>query len=1161
MPSDASESAVRDQRLHEVLHAFLQAADAGQAPDRQELLRRHPDLATDLQAFFADQDRLDQLARSQRPESPAARPAAAEAPTIAPGQTASVPPGTKVRYFGDYELLEEIAHGAMGVVWKARQVSLNRIVALKMILAGQLASPAEVERFHREAEAVASLDHPNIVPIYEVGEHDGQHYFSMRLIEGGSLDQHLPRFASDQRAAARLLAVVARALHYAHQRGILHRDLKPANVLLDAQGQPHVTDFGLAKRVEAGSDAQQAASGIVGTPSYMAPEQVTARPGLTTAADVYALGAILYEMLTGGPPFWAATVFDTYRQVLEQAPVPPRDRNPRADRDLQTICLKCLAKDPGQRYGSAEALAEDLERWLAGEPIQARPSSPRERLVKWARRRPAVAALVAVSGLAAAALLITGLVFSARLRVALDDVQEQQTAARRARTAVQQEQKEVRRLKEKTVAQEEAVRRLKENTSRLEEAAQRKFREASLQAGTARYARQISLAQRALFDHNLVWAEKLLQDCPPDLRHWEHDYLSRLCRQRVRTLAGPEAGALSVAFRPDSRRLAAACSDGSVRVWDVATGKLKRTLRGHARGTLAVAWGPRGRRLASSSFDGTVRLWDAETGKQVRTLNGHTGFVPCVAFSPDGLSLASGGVDRKVRIWDTATGRPKRELEGGADTVWHVAFSPDGKWLASGGDSREVRLWDTASWREKRAFAVGGFVWGLAFSPDSRRLAATDTGLMKLFDLITGQPQFDWNKGVTGLRVWDTVTGREMVRTSSFSMANKGLAFSPDGLSLAAGGLDSTVRLLDAASGREKAVFRWFDNPVLGAAFSPDGKSLASAGGSVKVWPLTLRPEALALPGHAHGTPGVAYSPDGTRLASAGMDGAVKLWDARTGRLLRALPGHTCCVFAVAFSLDGQSLASGGGSLDSPKALGPGEIKVWDVTTGRERFGLQAGRGPVFSLAYSPDGRWLASAGWGLVGLWDAATGREKVTLLKNQVSFGVAFSPDSRHLAADGGDRTVRVWEVPAGNRQATWQCGGQVRGLAFSREGRRLAAAVGAGKEFGRIKVWDVRARKERLTLQGPTKKVFSVTFCPDGRRLASGWGEDGQPGEVILWDTVTGQEILTLPADMGAVYSIHFSPDGRCLAAAGGEAGKPGEVRVWDAGAGRTGPPAGE
>jgi len=333
---------------------------------------------------------------------PGPRPEAA--PT--PPKTRSGPPS-----LADYEILGEVARGGAGVIYRARQRSLNRTVALKMILSGELASPEAVQRFRVEAEAAASLDHPNIVPIYQIGEEGGQHFFSMKLVEGEILSRRIREKPLTAAESARLLATVARAIHYGHQRGILHRDLKPSNILVAADGKPYVVDFGLAKRVDGGEELTKTGD-IMGTPSYMAPEQMEGKSTFTTAVDVYGLGGILYELLTGQPPFQGTSMASLMRKVLEEEPAAPRSIKPEVDVDLQTICLKCLEKNPQKRYATADQLAEDLERWLAGEPIHARPVTTWTRGLKWARRRPAAAALAVVVPLALLTLGVGGVLFS-----------------------------------------------------------------------------------------------------------------------------------------------------------------------------------------------------------------------------------------------------------------------------------------------------------------------------------------------------------------------------------------------------------------------------------------------------------------------------------------------------------------------------------------------------------------------------------------------------------------------------------------------------------------------------------------------------------------------------------------------------------------------------
>lgn len=385
MADETTDFDSRSQRVDDAFAAYLAAEDEGRRPDRDEFLARYPELRPDLEACLVDHENL---ARAIGHPS---------GPTEIKGRSSPIAQGAEIGSVGEYELLERIGEGGMGVVFKARQPRLNRIVALKILRGGWLASSSDVRRFQFEAEAVARLDHLNIVPVYEAGEIDGRYYFSMKFIEGASLADRVSSYQNDSRATARLMVTLARAMHHAHQRGIRHRDLKPSNILLDTENRPYVTDFGLAQRDEnlAGPTID---GSILGTASYMSPEQAAGRSGsVTTAADVYGLGAIFYELLTGRPPFRGETVLETIRQVQSCEPKRPRAINPAVDRDLETICLKCLAKEPARRYGSADALANDLERWLRGEPTLARPISGPERLLRWCKHHPAAVTLVTLA--------------------------------------------------------------------------------------------------------------------------------------------------------------------------------------------------------------------------------------------------------------------------------------------------------------------------------------------------------------------------------------------------------------------------------------------------------------------------------------------------------------------------------------------------------------------------------------------------------------------------------------------------------------------------------------------------------------------------------------------------------------------------------------------
>jgi WD40 repeat protein len=1150
-----------EQRVNRVIAAYLEARRMGQAPDREALLARHPDLAAELKSFFADKEQFDRLAQplggvpypaKAKEELPSA--ALIDAPALGAGPSDRAAVGDTVRYFGDYELLEEIARGGMGVVFKARQVSLNRPVALKMILAGQLASATDVDRFRREAEAAANLDHPNILPIYEVGEHDGQHYFSMKLIEGGNLtsfSRELPASAADQRRVAKLLATVARAVHHAHQHGLLHRDLKPANVLLDRDGQPHVTDFGLAKRLtgEPGAPATGGltqSGAILGTPSYMAPEQAGGTKALTVAADTYALGAILYECLTGRPPFEAATPLDTVLQLLEREPEPPHQLNSRLNPDLETICLKCLRKEPTKRYGSAEELASDLDRWLAGQPIVARPVRRGERLFKWVKRRPLVAALLATVVLVTLA-GIGGITWA--LAAALE--QEERALGEKAKAD-----------KEKELAQHARRLAVTEKT-RAEEELRR--------AEWLIYAGKLAAAQRQWQARDFVMVHTLLDRCHWDYRGWEHDYLYTLLTQNMRILRGHGGPVTSVSFSRDGRYLA---SGGwfEVKVWDLQTSQQVFTRKVGNFSGAGVAFSPDGKHVAGFSL-GTIKVWNIQTGKESLNLD-HPTVVNTVAFSPNGQHLAIAGNSNIVTICDARNGKAKFTLIDHCNPITSVAFSPDGKRLACTGTHKQgntasaggVTLWDARTGKVIRTWGgIDSLVNYVVFSPDSQRLASADGRTVKVWHTQTGQQ----NLSVP-------ITRTEQ---NSFGGYVGSICFSPDGKFLAGGTRsilfgsdDGEVIVWDARTGEESLRLAGHTNSILSLAYRPNGKHLASASadGTVRLWGVPPGPEARSLTGHTDRINSLVFSPDGKKLATASWDHTIKLWDTRTGKETATLRGHSNFVSSVVFSPDGNRLAStaGGQTLRSGWLI-PGEVKLWDSQTGKEILTLDRKSCPYMDcVAFSPDGKLVAGNVPSLFGvtevrLFNSRTGKPIRTLKGFSGSIhAVAFSPDGRRLAC-GGNRSqnqfvlggeVTLWDVQSGQRTLTlFGHADTVLSVTFSRDGKRLASSSGnmdRPDDPGEVKLWDALTGQEIHSLRGHTKMVSSVAFHPSGACLASA----SRDRTVKVWDTQSGQEAITLRGHGGNVNSVAFSPDGQHLASAGGSVDrqrKPyGEVKVWDA-----------
>jgi WD40 repeat protein/HEAT repeat protein len=1054
------------------------------------------------------------------------------------------PPRDMPGQIGRYRVRAWLGGGAFGDVYQAYDPQLDRDVALKVPRAGSLDSPGHVQRFLTEARSAAQLRHPHIVPTFDAG-HDGTHfYIASAFVRGRTLEAVTEEGRLDARRAAGIVRDLAEALAYAHSLGVVHRDVKPSNVLLDEQGQPHLMDFGLARRRDS-VDARQPAKGespwwqesqqqkctqegdILGTPAYMSPEQAAGRAHkVGPASDQYNLGVVLYELLCGRVPFEGPVPVILYNTV-HGVPEPPRQVDPAVPRDLEAVCRKALAKSPGDRYGGCQDLADDLRRWLEGEPIKGRRPGPRERLVRWCQREPRLAFMTTVAlGLLVAAATVA--LVNARLqRHAAHDADEARRQEELARLAAEEKERLTEQARAETEAQKREADRL-----RAEAEEGRRRLEVSL------YFNHIALADLALRDRNPARAWDLLEQCPKPLRQWEWYHLVRLYHKHQLTAGHPTDEVNAVAFSPDGAWLVFANQDDTVKVWDAATGKEVFSLRGHTGAVRCLAFSPDGKLLASAGRDKTVKVWDLAT-RRPRTLRGHGDTVRCLAFSPDGKLLASAALDRTVKVWDLAA------PEEGPLTIPHpaavtsVTFSLPGKSpgelrLASAcAAERAVRTWDPRTGR-LLAEPFRGYTGG-AFSPDGARIALVredHTVLVLPVDPRLGQGTVplrghrdaihavafspDGKRLATAsedqsVRVWDPATGKELANLKGHSEGVTGVTFGRDGR-VASAGKDQTVRVWNLATGQsdvygagdapvqrnlrrpESLTLQEYDNHTHAVAFSPDGRLLATASsvarsdspgfaaGEVKVWNVATGQELHTftdLPGRIWS---LAFNASGERLALAGKDPTVTVRDVRSGKTLRTLAGHAGAVECVAWSHDGSFLATAGEDRT---------VRVWNAAKGTEINVLSGHGGTVHAVAFAPDGRRLASAGAdGTVRLWEAITGRELFTLRRHNGSVnGVAFAADGRLLASAGDDRTLVLWDAGTGKEVRTLHGHtGRVIGAAFNAGGGRLASTA----EDRAVKLWDVPTGQEVLTVKGNMAFSSSPCFSPDGQRLAAGGGD---------------------------------------------------------------------